>query len=99
MAKILDYPENYRQKRRIKDWVSIPPVPHSSPWWEAEIECRHAILPSNLLRDPDFAVDSPMWDNYHHYHVVLDKRRKAGFLGDKDFNFSRPPRPREGGRG
>jgi hypothetical protein len=41
----------------------------------------------DLCRDPDFSVDSPLWDNYHHRNVVLDKRWKDGFLGDKDFNF------------
>jgi hypothetical protein len=35
-----------------------------------------------------------LWDNYHHRNVVFDKRRKAGFLGDKDFNFGQPPQPR-----
>jgi hypothetical protein len=35
-----------------------------------------------------------MWNNYDHRHIVLDKRRKVGFLSDKDFNFSHPPWPR-----
>jgi hypothetical protein len=33
-----------------------------------------------------------MWDTYHHEYAVLDDRRKAAFLGDKDYNFV-PPTP------
>jgi hypothetical protein len=67
--------------------VPIPSVPHPGPQWNVEIERQCSFLPPYLLHDPDFAVDSPMWDNYHHHHVVLNKRQGAGFLGDKDFNF------------
>jgi hypothetical protein len=41
-------------------------VAHSGPEWDSEIQRRRSILPQNLLHDPDFAVISPLWDNYHH---------------------------------
>jgi hypothetical protein len=73
--------------------VPILPVPHSSPERDVEIERQRTNLPPDLLHDSDFVADSPMCNNYYHRHVVLDKRRKAGFLGDKEYNFSWPPRP------
>ena len=54
-----------------------------------ECEARICHLMLDLLHDLDFVVDSTSWDNYHHWDVVLDKRQKARFLGDKDYNIGR----------
>jgi hypothetical protein len=54
--------------------MPIPPVSHFGLERFTEIQRMHAILPPDLPRDPDFAVDYPLWDNYHHQNVVLDKR-------------------------
>jgi hypothetical protein len=62
----------------------VPPVAHYASERREEIQRRRAIVPADLRVSPDFAVDSPVWDTYHRRHVLLDKRRKTGFLGNKD---------------
>jgi hypothetical protein len=68
-------------------------VPHCSSERREDFWRIRAILSSDLCGDPDFTVDSPVWDTYHRRHVLLDKRRKSKFLGDKDYNFGSPPQP------
>jgi hypothetical protein len=74
--------------------VPVLTIQHSGPERLEEIERGSAILSPDIRCNTDFTVGYPMWNTYHRRHVVLDKQRKAGFLGDKDYSFGPPPRHR-----
>jgi hypothetical protein len=50
-----------------------------------EIQCKRSYLPPDLRIDPAYAVDSDRWLTYS--RIKTDPRRKAGFLGDRDYPF------------
>lgn len=72
--------------------VPIPPLPAAEPARTAEIKRRRRYLPADLREDPAYAVGSARWDCFR--RVEKDKRRIAGFLGDRDFPFGVPARSR-----
>jgi hypothetical protein len=47
-----------------------------------------ALLPPLLLADPTFGFDSTMWISFD--HLEWDPRRRAGFLGDNEYNYAGP---------
>jgi hypothetical protein len=49
-------------------------------------------LPPDARTDPAYAIDSDSWRTY--LVSEMDRRRRAGFMGDRDFSFNRPPPPR-----
>jgi hypothetical protein len=53
-----------------------------------EIQRWHRYLPSALRHDPAFSVDSDLWHTW--CEIEEDLRRKAGFLGDRDYSFDQP---------
>lgn len=59
------------------NWVSVPTVPQSDHARAAEIRNRRAALQPALRRDPDYALDSPMWDVW--FATEHDVRRRASF--------------------
>ena len=72
--------------------VPVPPVPAREPDRSAEIRRRRRYLPLDLRADPAYDIDS---DNWHSYlEDERNPRRRAGFMGDRDFPFDRPPPPR-----
>jgi hypothetical protein len=45
----------------------------------------------NLLADPTYGYDSPMWDSFN--HLKWDPRHRVGFLNDDDYNYAAPLAP------
>ncbi|KAK1601127.1 hypothetical protein QYE76_007888 [Lolium multiflorum] len=78
--------------RRLLPPGPIPPVSARAPI--GEIRRRRRYLPPDLRADPAYAIDSESWRTY--LSTETDSRRRAGFMGDRDFPFDRPPptRPR-----
>nr|XP_051211107.1 uncharacterized protein LOC127328553 [Lolium perenne] len=70
------------------------PIPAREPDRTAEIRRRRRYLPPDLCDDPAYAIDSGSWRTY--LSTETDKRRRAGFMGDRDFPFgsASPTRPR-----
>jgi hypothetical protein len=69
-------------------WGDIPPVPRRESERSAEIRRGRRYLPLDLRDNPAFP-----WSQINDTHDARP-RRKAGFLGDRDFLFERPPPPR-----
>jgi hypothetical protein len=62
------------------------------PERSAEIRCRRGYLLPDLHIDPAYAIDSDTWRTWR--ETEKDLKRRAGFLGDRDFPFDNPPPPR-----
>nr|XP_051229039.1 uncharacterized protein LOC127346821 [Lolium perenne] len=69
--------------------VPVPPVPTREPDRTAEIRRRRRYLPPDLRADQAYAIGSESWRTY--LSTERDRRRRAGFMGDRDFPFDRPP--------
>jgi hypothetical protein len=69
----------------------VPHVPACEPNRSAEIRRRRRYLPSDLRVDPAYTIDSDTWRTFREFEK--DPRRRAGFLGDRNFPFDRPPAP------
>ncbi|XP_044377392.1 uncharacterized protein [Triticum aestivum] len=67
------------------DREPIPPVPVGGCGRCVEVNRRRARLPPDLLEDPRYAIDSPMWDTWP--RDKHDQRRQSFFA-------DRPPSPR-----
>nr|XP_051205654.1 actin cytoskeleton-regulatory complex protein pan-1-like [Lolium perenne] len=71
--------------------VPVPPVPMREPDRSAEIRRRRRYLPPDLHSDPAYAIESDSWRTW--LLSERGRRRRAGFMGDMDFPFDRPPAP------
>jgi hypothetical protein len=69
--------------------VPIPPVPAREPERTKEIRRRRRYLPADLRADPAYAIDSESWRTY--LSTETDSRRRAGFMGDRDYPFGPAP--------
>jgi hypothetical protein len=71
-------PDSWRLNARR---VPVPPMPLHGQARRDEIRHRRAIFPSDLHKDPRFAMDSEWWD---HPAYEPCPRRWSGLLGNAD---------------
>jgi hypothetical protein len=51
-----------------------------------DIACRRALLPEDLLADPSYDINSPIWDTFR--KLECDPSRRSRFLDDDQIDYN-----------
>ena len=69
--------------------IPVPAIPRSGRARTEEILRRRSFLPPDLVHDPAYAINSPLWDRW--FEVEHDARRRAAFAAEAPAGYQPAP--------